>query len=112
MKHYEVLIVGGGFYGCEIALKLSKIGLSKILLVEKENELMKRASVNNQARVHNGYHYPRSIKTAQSSSKNYQKFINDYAYSIYNEMTMLYAIRKYNYVEIGICRYTNDTQYD
>ena len=40
---------------------------------------MLRASQVNQARVHNGYHYPRSLTTALSSVKYYERFTRDHA---------------------------------
>jgi hypothetical protein len=36
----------------------------EVIFSEKEEDFMQRASYVNQARVHNGYHYPRSILTA------------------------------------------------
>lgn len=39
---------------------------------------MLRASYNNQARVHNGYHYPRSILTALRSRISYPRFISEF----------------------------------
>ena len=59
---YDVLIIGGGFYGVYIAEHLKNQGKS-VLVVEKENDFLQRASLWNQARVHSGYHYPRSILT-------------------------------------------------
>ena len=74
----DAIIIGGGFYGSIIALYLKKIrGLKKVVLIEKEKSLLKRASYNNQARIHNGYHYPRSFTTAYRSRVNFPKFIND-----------------------------------
>lgn len=61
----DAIIIGGGFYGAAIAIYLAKErGLKRIMLIEREPALLKRASYNNQARVHNGYHYPRSFTTA------------------------------------------------
>ena len=55
----DAVVIGGGFYGASIAIYLAKNrGLKKVVLVEKEKKLLTRASYNNQARVHNGYHYP------------------------------------------------------
>ena len=58
----DAVIIGGGFYGSSIAIYLAKQrGFKRITLIEREAELLSRASYNNQARVHNGYHYPRSF---------------------------------------------------
>lgn len=88
---YDVVIIGGGFYGCMIALTLSKLA-KKVLLVEKESQILKKASYNNQARVHNGYHYPRSFLTAVRSHANFLKFSKDYKAAICENYSMVYAI--------------------
>jgi glycine/D-amino acid oxidase-like deaminating enzyme len=56
----DAIVIGGGFYGCEIALELVRLGFEKVVLVEREPGLLRRASFVNQARIHNGYHYPRA----------------------------------------------------
>mgnify|MGYP001291441700 CR=1 FL=1 len=63
---YDILIIGGGFYGTYLSEYFCKLG-KNVLLCEKEDSLMGRASYANQARVHNGYHYPRSVLTALRS---------------------------------------------
>ena len=89
----DAVIIGGGFYGSVIAIYLAKQrGLKNITIIEQESELLNRASINNQARVHNGYHYPRSLLTAYRSHVNLKKFIQDYSTAINYKTTMLYAI--------------------
>lgn len=39
---------------------------------------MQEASLFNQARVHGGYHYPRSLTTAARGRANYAKFIDEF----------------------------------
>ncbi|WP_406696638.1 FAD-dependent oxidoreductase [Singulisphaera sp. Ch08] len=60
---YDVVVVGGGFFGCMIALHLRRQN-ARVAVVERGSRLLGRASYHNQARVHNGYHYPRSVLTA------------------------------------------------
>ena len=93
---YDFIIVGGGFYGCALALHLRRRGLRKILLVEREAELLTRASYTNQARVHNGYHYPRSFVTAHRSRVNFDRFCEDFAFAIKTDFVKLYAIADRN----------------
>lgn len=90
---YDVTIIGGGFYGCMIALFFRQ-QKKKVLIVEKEHDIMLRASFNNQARVHNGYHYPRALMTAESSHKNYDRFTKDFFMAIKGDFLMTYAIAK------------------
>lgn len=88
---FGTVIIGGGFYGCVLALHLKR-GANKILIIEKEKELLLKASYNNQARIHNGYHYPRSFLTAIRSHTNYGRFIKDYEKSVYDSFKQYYAI--------------------
>ena len=60
---YDYVVIGGGFYGCCLALYLRSIS-ARVLVVEAGPRLMDRASRVNQARVHTGFHYPRSAATA------------------------------------------------
>jgi glycine/D-amino acid oxidase-like deaminating enzyme len=94
---FDAIIVGGGFYGCVIAIYLSRTrGLKNVLLVEQAPALMTRASYNNQARVHNGYHYPRSFTTAYRSRINLPRFVTDWSAAVSKDFTKLYAIARRN----------------
>ncbi len=93
----DAIIIGGGFYGATIAIYLAKQrGFKRILLVEREPALLQRASYNNQARVHNGYHYPRSFTTAYRSRINLPKFVRDWPDAVKQDFTKLYAIARRN----------------
>lgn len=97
MPHYDAIIIGGGFYGCSVAAYLAKQrGLSRIALIENEAQLFQHASYHNQARVHNGYHYPRSFVTGFRSRVNLPRFIRDYADCTLQNATMLYAVARKN----------------
>ncbi|WP_346292313.1 FAD-dependent oxidoreductase [Sphaerothrix gracilis] len=90
---YSHIIVGGGAYGCYLALKLTEIApAAKILIIEREDELLLRASYNNQARIHNGYHYPRSLLTALRSRVNFPRFIQEFSESVVNDFEKVYAL--------------------
>jgi len=90
----DAVIIGGGFFGCCVALHLRKKH-KNVLILEMGNDILGRASYANQARVHNGYHYPRSILTALRSRINFPKFVNDYPDAIFTEFEQYYAIGKY-----------------
>jgi glycine/D-amino acid oxidase-like deaminating enzyme len=93
----DAVIIGGGFYGAAIAIYLAnQRGLKRIVLVEREQALLTRASYNNQARVHNGYHYPRSFTTAYRSRVNLPKFVRDWPDAVKQDFTKLYAIARRN----------------
>lgn len=93
----SAVIIGGGFYGTVIAIYLAKQrGFKKIVLIEREATILTRASYNNQARVHNGYHYPRSFITAYRSRVNLPKFVHDWPNAVKQDFTKLYAIARRN----------------
>lgn len=94
---YDAIVIGAGFYGSVIATYLAEQrGLKRILIIERECEILSRASLNNQARVHNGYHYPRSFTTAYRSRVNLPRFIRDWPKAITKDFIKLYAIAKRN----------------
>lgn len=85
------LIIGGGFFGCTLGVMLRRMGWDA-LVVEEGGELMERASRVNQARVHGGYHYPRSLMTALRSRRNYARFCADYRDAVEDSFTKIYAV--------------------
>ncbi|USP47579.1 FAD-dependent oxidoreductase [Alcaligenes faecalis] len=94
---FDAVVIGGGFYGAAISIYLAKQRkLKRVLLLEQESSLLKRASYNNQARVHNGYHYPRSFTTAYRSRINLPKFVRDWPEAVKQDFTKLYAIARRN----------------
>lgn len=87
----KIAIVGAGIYGLHAARTLAKSGHS-IDIYEKAESGMLGASLVNQARVHGGYHYPRSLSTAARSQENYSKFLNDFSAHIHKDFKALYGI--------------------
>lgn len=93
----DAVVIGGGFYGAAIAVYLARQrGMKQVTLIERESSLLSRASYNNQARVHNGYHYPRSFTTAYRSRVNLPKFVQDWPEAVKQDFTKLYAIARRN----------------
>lgn len=56
---------------------------------------MTHASLHNQARVHQGYHYPRSVLTALRSRETFEKFVEEFPESIYKDFDKYYLIGKH-----------------
>lgn len=90
---YDAIVIGGGFYGCAVALELRSLGQS-VLLLEQHEDLMLRASYANQARIHQGYHYPRSVLTALRSRVNFDRFVGAYGDCVYDQFDKYYALGK------------------
>jgi glycine/D-amino acid oxidase-like deaminating enzyme len=91
---FSTIVIGGGVYGCILATHLQRREAGRVLLLEREPELMRRASAINQARIHHGYHYPRSVLTALRSRVNYPRFLRDYEECVVRGGTSVYAIAR------------------
>jgi len=90
---HDVVIVGGGFFGCCLALFLRTV-YDRILIVEERDALLTQASRINQARVHSGFHYPRSFVTALRSRELSTRFAGDFSDAVVDDFQMLYAIAR------------------
>jgi len=88
---YDRLIIGSGIYGLYAASFLAKKGLS-VVVVDCDASPFLRGSYINQARVHNGYHYPRSYSTAIKSAKYFKRFLDDYGDCILFDFDQIYAV--------------------
>ena len=73
----EVIVIGAGIFGITTALVLSENEYN-VTLVELESDIMCRASKCNHNRLHFGFHYPRSIKTAKQSLDGYDIFYKNF----------------------------------
>ena len=60
-------------------------------MLECDSTPFRRATYINQARVHQGYHYPRSISTAMKSAGYFERFNKDYAFCVNKEFDQIYA---------------------
>ena len=101
--YFDVIIIGGGFFGCSLAIYLRQ-RFKRVLVIEMADDLLQRASYINQARVHNGYHYPRSILTALRSRVNFPRFVDDYSECIDRNFTQYYAIGK-NFSKVSAAQF-------
>ena len=86
----KIAVVGAGFTGCSIALKLSDE--YQVTLFEKEKDILLGASAYNQMRFHYGYHYPRSQKTIDEIKVSKNDFLNFYGKSIFDKTKNFYSI--------------------
>lgn len=90
LKNYDKIILGAGLYGLYSALYSGKNN-QKILVLECDKSPFRRATYINQARVHQGYHYPRSVSTAMKSAGYFERFNRDFDFCINREFKKIYA---------------------
>jgi len=89
----SAMVIGGGFYGCCLALYLNAAG-HEVVILEQGQHLLGRASLVNQARIHYGYHYPRSFVTAVRSAINFPRFTVDFRHAVLDGFDKVYAIAR------------------
>lgn len=87
---FDKIIIGAGLYGLYSALRCGERG-QRILVLECDEAPFKRATYINQARVHMGYHYPRSFSTAIKSAHYFERFYRDYGFCCLTEFDQVYA---------------------
>lgn len=94
MNKKRVIIIGGGYFGLYLAWSLALEEYS-VKLFEAESELMTHASFHNQARIHQGYHYPRSVLTALRSRETFDRFVNEFPECVYKDFDKYYLVGKH-----------------
>ncbi|MBK5243417.1 MAG: FAD-binding oxidoreductase [Eubacteriaceae bacterium] len=87
---WDKIIIGAGLYGLYAAEFCAKRG-ERVLVLEWEDGPFKRATHINQARIHMGYHYPRSYATAIKSAQYFNRFVKDYDFCIHSGFDQVYA---------------------
>lgn len=88
---FDKIVIGAGLYGVYSALICGKRG-ERVLVLECDSSPFERATYANQARVHMGYHYPRSMSTAIKSREYFNRFNEEYGFCINNKFKKIYAI--------------------
>lgn len=86
----DKIIIGAGLYGLYSALYCAKRN-EHITVLEYDSKAFSRATYINQARVHMGYHYPRSLSTAEKSAHYFRRFMEDYGFCVLTKFDQVYA---------------------
>lgn len=73
----HIAVIGGGIFGALTAIKLAEASHS-VTLFEREADIMLGASLNNQNRLHLGYHYPRDAETARQCILGFNRFKDEF----------------------------------
>lgn len=98
---YDKIIIGAGLYGLYAAKFCAERGMH-VLVLEYDSEPFSRATYINQARVHMGYHYPRSLTTAVKSAGYFRRFVEDFGFCIHDKFDQVYATsRQFSWTSAG-----------
>ena len=91
-KKKKIAVIGAGFFGCTIALILSK--RFEVDLYERKADILNEASMYNQFRFHLGFHYPRSVKTVNEIKRSNKEFIKFYGNDIFGDTINYYCVAR------------------
>lgn len=75
-------VIGGGVFGCTTAVDLARTG-AEVDLFEATDDVLNGATSRCQARLHSGYHYPRSDSTAAAARDAAPRFAARYPQAIH-----------------------------
>jgi len=90
----RVAVVGGGLFGCTVAIHAVRAGHEVHLYEANERGLMRAASTINQYRLHLGYHYPRSPETVQECRASERSFLEEYGQAVTDRGQHLYSVAR------------------
>ncbi len=96
----RIAVVGGGLFGCTAALTLARAG-HDVHLYEAKASLMNGATAHTFARLHRGYHYPRSPETGRESREAEASFRAEYGDSVIDTGRQLYVVPDHDYNHIN-----------
>jgi hypothetical protein len=92
----NIAVIGAGFYGCYIG---NMIGAKhKVDIFEKASKPCAAAIINNQNRLHQGYHYPRCLKTIRQTVNTYKIFLDEFGSCVKFVDDNIYAVHKNSHV--------------
>lgn len=88
----RIRILGGGWYGCHLALALRRE--HEVSLYETAPTLFSGASGNMPGRLHLGFHYPRSKLTRSACQVHYRRFMDAYGHLTRGVPVNVYAVAR------------------
>lgn len=91
----DAVIIGAGAFGLYAAGLLTRRG-HQVAVIDRDSRPFERASRVNQARLHHGYHYPRSIFTAMGARRYFQRFAAEFPDAVNDRFTKVYAVASRN----------------
>lgn len=89
----KIRILGAGWYGCHIAITLMRAG-HEVEIHESKDIIFAGASGSIPARLHLGFHYPRSAATREACQKHSKEFMSHYKHLTRLVPLNIYAIAK------------------
>ena len=85
----KIAIVGGGWLGCHMGLKLKN---NHDVTIFEKSDIFNGSSFYNQNRLHKGFHYSRNQKTRKLCYDTFDLFLNDYKHLVEDIPNNYYVI--------------------
>jgi glycine/D-amino acid oxidase-like deaminating enzyme len=103
---HDVVIIGGGFYGCFVAYHIAaRFPRLSVLILERENALFARASGTNQGQLHMGYMYSADVELAAECARNAARFEEHFADAVDRDVVSYFGVHRDS--EIGADDYAS-----
>jgi len=97
----KVAVVGAGFYGIRMAQMIKRnFNSSDVTIYEKNREPLREAVVNNQHRLHLGFHYPRCNETINQANSSFKTFLSEYPGCVDDIENNLYIVHNESKVSL------------
>jgi glycine/D-amino acid oxidase-like deaminating enzyme len=93
----RVAVIGGGLFGCTTAIHLARAGHA-VHLYDAKADLMCGATAATYARLHRGYHYPRSPETGRESRAAEASFRAEYGEAVIDGGKQAYLVAEGGHV--------------
>jgi glycine/D-amino acid oxidase-like deaminating enzyme len=98
----DVVVIGGGFYGCFVAYQIArKFPALSVLVLEKEPALFARASGTNQGQLHQGYMYSADVELAAECASNAARFVAHFPGAVDREVVSYFGIHRDSEIDPG-----------
>ena len=91
-KKPKIAIIGAGIFGTNCAIKLGEN--YDVTIFERNNDILKEASLVNQYRHHLGHHYPRSVETVNDIKEASKSFESLYKKALIYDFPTYYCVAK------------------
>ena len=99
----RVAVIGGGLFGCTAAIHAARAG-HDVTLYEAKSDLMQGATAATYARLHRGYHYPRSPETGRESRAAEKSFRAEYGGAVIDGGLQSYVVAPGGHVDAASFR--------
>jgi glycine/D-amino acid oxidase-like deaminating enzyme len=92
---YDVVVIGGGFYGCFVAYQVAaRYPDLSVVVLEKEKALFARASGTNQGQLHMGYMYSADVELAAECVRNAALFEEHFPEAVDHDIISYFGIHR------------------